>query len=93
LKRADLPGKTMRAEMMIGVYHRLQPLGHLTAARNLGIRQPSVYGNRDSVGIVPEIVPISYVIYGDGPAIPLRTSLERSGFFWNAASPQLLLRP
>ena len=36
---------------------RLQPLGHLTAARNLSIRQASSYGNATEVQIVPEIVP------------------------------------
>jgi hypothetical protein len=37
---------------------RLQPLGHLTAARNLSIRQASSYGNTGRP-IVPEIVPAS----------------------------------
>ena len=35
--------------------HRLQPLGHLTAARNLSIRQASSYGN----ATLPQIVPTS----------------------------------
>jgi hypothetical protein len=38
---------------------RLQPLGHLTAARNLSIRQASSYGNTAVAQIVPEIVPAS----------------------------------
>jgi hypothetical protein len=39
---------------------RLQPLGHLTAARNLSRRQASSYGNAAEVHIVPEIVPASF---------------------------------
>ena len=39
--------------------HRLQPLGHLTAARNLSIQQASSYGNATLPQIVPEIVPTS----------------------------------
>jgi hypothetical protein len=39
--------------------HRLQPLGHLTAARNLSIRQPLSYGGTAVPRIVPEIVPAS----------------------------------
>ena len=39
--------------------HRLQPLGHLTAARFLSIRQGSSYGNAGSRSIVPDIVPAS----------------------------------
>src|SRR5437773_187591 len=38
---------------------RLQPLGHLTAAINLSIRQASSYGNVRLPPIVPEIVPTS----------------------------------
>ena len=37
--------------------HRLQPLGHLTAARNLSIRRASSYGNTALARIVPKIVP------------------------------------
>jgi predicted phage tail protein len=37
--------------------HRLQPLGHLTAARNLSIRQALSYGEAAVPKIVPEIVP------------------------------------
>ena len=48
--------------------HRLQPLGHLTAARFLGIRQRAGYGNPDSVVIVPEIVPVTGPIDGNGSA-------------------------
>jgi hypothetical protein len=36
---------------------RLQPLGHLTAARNLSIRQALSYGTTAKGQIVPEIVP------------------------------------
>jgi hypothetical protein len=36
---------------------RLRPLGHLTAARRLSIRQTSSYGNTAVPQIVPEIVP------------------------------------
>ena len=39
--------------------HRLQPLGHLTATRNLSIRRASSYGNAAPSQIVPEIVPAS----------------------------------
>jgi hypothetical protein len=39
--------------------HRLQPLGHLTAARFLSIRHASSYGNAALPKIVPEIVPAS----------------------------------
>ena len=39
--------------------HRLQPLGHLTAARNLSIRQGSTYAAAGCPRIVPEIVPAS----------------------------------
>jgi hypothetical protein len=38
---------------------RLQPLGHLTAARNLSIRHASSYGEPAVPKIVPEIVPAS----------------------------------
>jgi hypothetical protein len=38
---------------------RLQPLGHLTAARFLSIRQATSYGNAALTQIVPEIVPAS----------------------------------
>jgi hypothetical protein len=37
--------------------HRLQPLGHLTAARKLSIRHASSYGNTALPKIVHEIVP------------------------------------
>src|SRR5215211_3551777 len=36
---------------------RLQPLGHLTAARNLSIRHASSCGNTALAQIVPDIVP------------------------------------
>ena len=39
--------------------HRLRPLGHLTAARNLSIRRALSYGNTALGQIVPEIVPAS----------------------------------
>ena len=39
--------------------HRLQPLGHLTAARNLSIRHALGYGNAVEGQIVPRIVPAS----------------------------------
>src|SRR5712692_8676407 len=38
---------------------RLQPLGHLTAARFLSIRYGLSYGRPESHRIVPEIVPVS----------------------------------
>jgi hypothetical protein len=38
---------------------RLQPLGHLTAARNLSIRQASTYAEPSCPHFVPEIVPAS----------------------------------
>jgi len=44
--------------------HRLQPLGHLTAARFLSIRQCWSYGNPNSERIVPEIVPTNSAIAG-----------------------------
>src|SRR5439155_8472306 len=37
----------------------LQPLGHLTPARNLSIQQGSSYGNTAHAKIVPELVPAS----------------------------------
>src|ERR1700682_3718181 len=40
--------------------HRLQPLGHLTAARNLSIRHDSSSEHPKIVTIVPEIVPASF---------------------------------
>ena len=46
--------------------HRLQPLGHLTAAVSLSIRQPASYKTADLVWIVPEIVPVSADIDGIG---------------------------
>ena len=51
---------------------RLQPLGHLTAARNLSIRQASSYGNAAPSQVVPEIVPTSCqnrAWNGDGPRV------------------------
>jgi hypothetical protein len=39
--------------------HRLQPLGHLTAARNLSIRHASTYAEPVCPHFVPEIVPAS----------------------------------
>jgi hypothetical protein len=39
--------------------HRLQPLGHLTVARKLSIRQTSSYVSAPPLQIVPEIVPAS----------------------------------
>ena len=52
--------------------HRLQPLGHLTAARNLSIRQGSSYGTAALFQIVPEIVPDSAAVSawnGDAPRV------------------------
>jgi hypothetical protein len=40
--------------------HRLQPLGHLTAARNLSIRHDSSCEHPKIVAIVPETVPGSF---------------------------------
>lgn len=37
--------------------HRLQPLGHLTAARKLSINEIELYGLSNVLAIVPEIVP------------------------------------
>jgi hypothetical protein len=39
--------------------HRLQPLGHLTAARNLSINEFATYAPADCPSGVPEIVPAS----------------------------------
>src|SRR4029450_2695425 len=39
--------------------HRLQPLGHLTAARKLSINEIAVYGLSSVPSIVPETVPAS----------------------------------
>ena len=62
--------------------HRLQPLGHLTAARNLSIRQRSSYGDANSLRIVPAIVPVSSVIDADGSDPPdLFAPLENAAVF------------
>ena len=68
---------------------RLQPLGHLTAARNVSIRHGLGYGNALDCQIVPKIVP------ADSENPPLnpggsgsRTPTRRQRFLWSTTMPQ-----
>jgi hypothetical protein len=72
--------------------HRLQPLGHLTAARILSIRQASTYAHPDSPLVVPEIVPArsqNVLQKGAGRAL-MRCSSEGDGSFNRCTSRQVL---
>jgi hypothetical protein len=71
--------------------HRLQPLGHLTAAVFLSIRQRAGYASRDLVLIVPEIVPVIGAIdrVGKPRLHEFAPPAEGSGSFGNETSCEL----
>ena len=67
---------------------RLQPLGHLTAARNLSIRQASSYENAALSQIVPEIVPASSRNRREPATLHASGALIRTQrFFWPTTMP------
>ncbi len=60
---------------------RLQPLGHLTATRELSIRRPLTYAEVTVLISVPEIVPVNFqnrAWKGDAPACGLTNRMQRS---------------
>jgi hypothetical protein len=73
--------------------HRLQPLGHLTAARNLSIRHDSSCEHPKIVAIVPEIVPASFENrVWTRVESPLKHVVGKQRFFSAEPSPQVVRR-
>ena len=71
---------------------RLQPLGHLTAARNLSIRRGLSYGEPSFLMIVPEIVPASLRNRREnGVSHALAALIRTQRFFSTEPSPKLLI--